>query len=167
MDIVKFDKEKNIIEFNIGSQIIKINCNKLEWNNIIEKFDTILQNKIKVSEEDKLKIEFEKLKNIIKHLNIKNPNEYYSIASQQKLCKEPNITYISLWINWYSFLNIDTSHFIQDKTNWKTFCNKHNIKSFSTYIKKLKKYKQLPNDPCDFYGFKNIEYELGDNEELY
>jgi hypothetical protein len=42
-DIVQFDKEKETISMRLGERDIKIHCNKLEWEQIVNKFDKVLQ----------------------------------------------------------------------------------------------------------------------------
>lgn len=66
-----------------------------------------------------------------------------------------------IWENWYHFLGIDTSGFIQDKDLWKKYCNTRNIKSLSEYKKISLIDTRLPTDPGEFYkGFSNIGHEL-------
>lgn len=79
---------------------------------------------------------------------IKNPNEYFT-----KLC---------VWKSWYDFLGIDTSIFIQDKSEWVEYCEKLNINSLDDYKKQCKKHKCLPYEPEQFYKhFTNLSNELG------
>ena len=48
----------------LRTSIIKIHCNKLDWNNIINKFDNILQEKIKLSTEEHFRSKADILKSI-------------------------------------------------------------------------------------------------------
>lgn len=166
-DIVVFDKEKETISMKLGSREININCNKIDWDEIVGKFDSVLQQKIKISESDKNRIEYEQLKDRIKNKRLINKIEYYKYANDKILELKPEIKYINYWENWYIFLNRDISNLLKTKQEWKKFCSDKKINSFSVYEKKLKKYDCLPDDPCDFYGFKNINNELGDNKEFF
>ena len=74
---------------------------------------------------------------------------------------------LTFWENWYIFLNRDISNLLKTKQEWKKFCFDKKINSYRIYEKKSKKYICLPDDPCDFYGFENINNELGDNEEFF
>ena len=62
MDVIKFDKIKQEIKFKLGTENIKIHCNKLEWMSISKHFEKFLQQKIKISNDDKFKIIVDKLK---------------------------------------------------------------------------------------------------------
>lgn len=166
-DIIVFDKEKEIITMKLGNKEININCNKIDWDEIVGKFDSVLQQKIKINYDDKNKIEYEQLKDKIKNKQLLNKNTYYKYATDNNLELEPYIKYINYWENWYIFLNKDISKLIKTKDEWKKFCFDKQINNYSKYEKKLKKYVCLPDDPCDFYGFKNINNELGDNEEFF
>lgn len=53
LDIVKFDKENNVIDLQIGNNNIKINCSKLQWEDITKEFAAVLNGKIKLSEDEK------------------------------------------------------------------------------------------------------------------
>ena len=166
-EIVVFNKDKEIISMRLGSRIININCNKIDWDSIVDKFKDILGHKLKISESDKNRIEYEQLKDIIKNKGLMNKNEYNKYANNKKLELKPEIKYIDYWDNWYIFLNRDTSNFLKTKQEWRKFCSDKKINSYSDYEKKLKKYNCLPDDPCDFYGFKNINNEFSDNEEFF
>ena len=80
-DIIVFDKEKKMITMKIGSRYINISCNKIDWDEIITKFDSVLRQKIKITNEN--------LDNIIfthsKILNLKINNIQQPIKSYKKL----------------------------------------------------------------------------------
>ena len=82
------------------------------------------------------------------HLNyINNPDTYFILNG--------------VWKNWYHFLNIDTSIFIQNKNEWVQFCKDNNVLSINDYNDLCNKYKQLPRNPKEFYNnFNNILNEL-------
>ena len=80
---------------------------------------------------------------------IENPDKYF---------KENGV-----WTNWYEFLGLDTTKFIQTKKEWIKFCKEKNAKNVDDYKKLCKEYGDiLPQNPSDFYkGFTNIKNELG------
>ena len=158
-DVVKFDKEQETINMKLGTSIIKIHCNKLDWNNIINKFDNILQEKIKLSGEDKDYIDFNELKQNISQLNFINKNQYYEYAIENKLELEPKIKYNNYWINWYDFLGTDISIFPKNKEEWLLCCKKYKIISEEKYMKRYIKYN-LPSMPEELYK----EFGIIDNE---
>ena len=69
-----------------------------------------------------------------------------------------------VWVNWYHFLGIDTSMFIQTKEEWIKFYNEYVIiKEKNMLYKDIARfyYPQLPIYPEDFYPeFTTIENEL-------
>jgi superfamily II DNA or RNA helicase len=159
-EVVRFDKETQTIKMKLGKQMIKIHCNKLEWSNIVEKFDTILQEKIKLSVEDKLLFEFNKLKNKISKFNFIDKNQYFDYASEHNLELEPNIKYVEYWTNWYDFLGTDISIYPKNKLEWKLVCDNYNIHKESKYQRKWNKYN-LPSMPEELYKeFGMINNEL-------
>ena len=158
-DIVQFDKEKEIINMKLGLSIINIHCNKLDWNNIINKFDNILLQKIKLSDEDKDYIDFNQLKQNISQLNFINKQEYYDYASENNLELKPEIKYNKYWINWYNFLGTDITIFPENKKEWLKYCKEYKIIYEKKYMKKYMKYN-LPSMPEELYK----EFGIIDNE---
>ena len=79
---------------------------------------------------------------------IKNPEEYFKLKG--------------VWTNWYDFMGIDTSKFIQDKNDWIKFCKENNVKSLMDYNNLCKLNEiLLPSNPADFYKeFVSISIEL-------
>lgn len=78
---------------------------------------------------------------------IENPDQYFKLKG--------------VWKNWYDFIGIDTTQFIQTKEEWKKICKELEIKSLDSYIDSCKKYSNLPKEPADFYNdFTNITHEL-------
>ena len=131
---------------NLGSRIININCNKIEWNNIVGKFDSILQEKIRLSCDDNFRCKALILKEKFGfHKNTDFVKEYRKISSSDK--KEYNFPdidsddYIKIFSNksWFDFLEIEHefysdmreaknnikkngSKLIDSKKNWKLWC---------------------------------------------
>lgn len=108
-------------------------------------------------------LELIELKDENKILNIKTKDEYIQSEELRDFyIAEPDKYFKIDWNGWYDFLNIDTSHFIQDKQDWIMFCKNINIKSITIYQEKIKEYKELPEYPEEIYkNFNGICHELG------
>jgi hypothetical protein len=115
--------------------------------------------------------EYNYVKSINKELNIQSKDEYSSekikyihhnyIENAEEYFKSNGV-----WHNWYDFLGVDTSKFIQSKEEWIKFCKENNVKSLDNYNDLCDKYECLPNNPTDFYhGFSNILNELNINKK--
>ena len=126
-DIIKFDKEKELISLVLNGNTININMNKLHWDSIVSKFDNILQNKIKLSAGDNM---MDKAKILVEVFGFNNRtdfyNEYKMISDEHK--KEynlPNIDsedYSKLFIgkSWFDFLGLKHNYYnspIEAKNN--------------------------------------------------
>ena len=73
----------------------------------------------------------------------------------------------SYFKNWYDFLGISTSGFIQQLDVWRRECKSRNIANADQYMKLCEKDKRFPNMPDEFYkGFTNIESELHNKNKL-
>jgi predicted helicase len=101
-------------------------------------------------------------------LNIKSKKEYIEkqiihsnfIASPEEYFKSKGV-----WNNWYDFMGVDISKFIQSKQHWINFCKEKNIKSLEDYYMACEEHNILPKEPADFYkDFTNIPSELGFNK---
>jgi superfamily II DNA or RNA helicase len=159
-DIVQFDKEKEIISMRLGNRDIKIHCNKLEWGKLISKFDGILQEKIGISEDEALLLEFNKLKTKVIKKQFTDKEQYYTYAIKKNLDIEPKIKFERLWTGWYNFLGIDTSIYPSTKKEWKKECDKYLIKKESVYRQNWNIYN-LPSMPEELYNnFGQINIEL-------
>ena len=67
-----------------------------------------------------------------------------------------------VWTNWYDFIGLDTSQFIQSKQHWILFCKKYKVSSITDYKNLCDIYLELPKNPSEFYThFTNIHNELG------
>jgi len=94
------------------------------------------------SKEDYVNKQFE-------HINyISQPEEYFKLKG--------------VWTNWYDFMGINTSKFIQNKNDWVNFCKENNVKSLIDYNNLCKLNELLlPANPADFYKeFISISIEL-------
>lgn len=153
-DVIKFDKEQQIINMNIGTNIIKIHCNKLEWNEIITKFDKVLQEKIKLTEEEVFYLYIEKLKELEEFQNPENNfwEEYKKLDHDKlNLPKDIYTEYENIWKTktWYDLL--DYKNIFYDfntcqkvfRTNPKLFAYFENWYLLSN--EKLKKIRKIDN----------------------
>ena len=111
--------------------------------------------------------EFNYVKSINASLNIQSKKEYIErkdshsnfIASPEEYFKSKGV-----WNNWYDFMGVDTTKFIQSKQEWINFCKENNIKSLDNYYVACEEHNVLPKEPADFYkDFTNIPTELGFN----
>nr|QDY52310.1 type III restriction enzyme, res subunit [Mimiviridae sp. ChoanoV1] len=112
--MINFSKNKQEITINLGGQEIKIFLNQLDWNDVIERFDSILQNRIKLSAESNMK---HKGRMLVEHFNFNQRTnfleEYKSIPEEKK--REHNFPdieseeYQSIFCNktWFDFLGIE------------------------------------------------------------
>jgi predicted helicase len=114
--------------------------------------------------------EYHYVKFLNKELNILSKEEYASklIRVKHKYYIENADEYFKnkgVWKNWYDFIGLDMSNFIQTKEEWIKYCKEKNIKSLEEYNKLTNKYNFLPKNPEDFYNeFSNISYELEFNK---
>lgn len=111
--------------------------------------------------------EYNYVRSINSSLNIKSKKDYTQqqeihsnfIASPEEYFKSKGV-----WNNWYDFMGVDTTKFIQSKQEWINFCKKKGIKSLDEYYIYCEEYDILPREPADFYkDFTNIPSELGFN----
>jgi predicted helicase len=147
--------------------------NNYNYNYIFEKNENEL-NKIKIrlkyskalySELSEEQDEYNFIKIINSDLKIKSKSEYINSKNKHSLFIDSPEEYFNsfgIWINWYDFLGVDTSKFIQSKEEWVKFCKEKNIKSIKEYNEKCEQYEELPKNPSDFYksNFSNILDEL-------
>ena len=115
LDIIKFDKVKELVEIKFGDINIRINCNKLNWDEIICKFEPILQHKIQLSEKDMFDIIIIKLKNLNIFNSTTNFWEVYNNMNKT-LIGLPNDLYEKYKSEFdsrtiYDILNIDMSNY--------------------------------------------------------
>lgn len=156
---VKIEKEKIIDyeEYNFEENEDELNKIKLRL-----RYSKALGSKF-TEEED----EYNYIRSINASLRIKSKEEYIEK-------KDIHINFINypeeyfklkgVWNNWYDFIGVNTSKFIQSKEEWINFCKEKNIKSLNDYYNYCEIYDLLPKEPADFYkDFTNIPTELGFN----
>lgn len=165
MDLINFDPDEKIIKLRLDKTIIEINCKKLDWGNIIKNFDSILEKKVNLNPDDKLRAEFEGLKKIALELGKKNNyknlvESWKKLAQKNNLPIEPNKIYCKFWKGWYDFYQIDINKFPKTKRDWLKKCKKINV-SYKNYMNIVNKFDYLPEIPGEIYqDFKNLKIEL-------
>ena len=151
----KFDKENDNIEFKLdNNKEINIDCSKIKWKKIVDKFDTILQNKIKLSAYENFKA---KSKILIEKFNFNKNTDFitaYNAISKEDKTKYnlPDISlpeYLNMFENysWFELLNIkkefySLSELIENHVNkgytektWNKLCEKDNkVPLFPKYV---------------------------------
>ncbi len=107
--------------------------------------------------------EYKKIKNYNKTLNFVSVDSYINTKEiNDQYIENPKEYFGHIWTNWYDFLQVDTSIFIQDKNDWKNFCQNNNVLTVKDYYDLCDIYKQLPREPSQFYiGYTNLGHELG------
>ena len=112
--------------------------------------------------------EYNYVKSINISLKIKSKKEYMEsqdIHNNYINFPEEYFKNKGVWNNWYDFMGVNTSIFIQNKSDWKHFCKEKNIKDLEEYFTACEQYEILPKEPADFYtNFTNIPLELGFNK---
>ena len=108
--------------------------------------------------------EYNYVRSINSSLNIKSKKEYierknnhnHFINSPEEYFKSKGV-----WNNWYDFMGVDTTKFIQSKREWINFCKEKNIKSLDEYFMQCEINDNLPKYPLEIYkDFTNIQNEL-------
>jgi len=121
-----------------------------------------------ISEEQ---LEYNYTKEINKLLNIQDKNDYFKTKIKNKHDNYINdpIRYFgssNVWTNWYDFLSIDTTNFIDKKYKWIKYCQKYNLNNIDEYLKEYPKHNCLMKYPEDYYkNFSNINDELFCNKK--
>ena len=165
-DIVQFNKEEEVINLKLHNLTIPIKCKKLEWKNIVSKFDKVLQNMIKITPEEALLIEYNNLKLKIQKKHFDDKISYLEYANKKNLELEPNKKYYLFWTNWYDFLGTDINIYPKDINIVIELCKKNNIKTKNDYLDKRYIYN-FPAMPEELYkNFSNYELIFGDNIKI-
>jgi predicted helicase len=147
----------------------------IENNNELNKIKLkLLYSKILNSDLSEEQIEYNYMKQLNIELEIKNKIDYvkdyvkeYYIQNDIDYIEDPELYFKQscIWTNWYDFLGVDTTIFIQNKEEWFKFCKPLNIKTVDEYKNLCTKYKQLPINPSELYiNFIDIITELKINK---
>jgi superfamily II DNA or RNA helicase len=172
-DIVQFDKEKETISMRLGNRNIKIHCNKLEWDQIVNKFDKVLQEKIKLSSEDNFSHKAQTLKEVFKFGPETNfIKAYRAISPADKLkFNLPDIEsdeYVKLLNDksWIDFLNIENFHYTLEeliimirKIN-KPINSKKKWKELNKLDPKIPKYPEYYYPNFSYRAFEKIGKQI-------
>ena len=131
-DIVNFDKDNKLIRLRLGNKNIKINCSKLEWKSVINKFDKILMDKIKLSVEDDFKYKAKILK---KKFGFNKDTDF--VREYEKISVKDKLKYNLPDINSEGY-----SKLLDNKT-WSEFLEiKHNYYDYDEFHNKIKYYQK-------------------------
>lgn len=157
MNIIQFDKEKEVITMNLGNKKINIHCNRLPWEKIMSKFEPILQEKIKLSMDDNFRHKGKILKEKFGfHKNTDFVREYKKISQEDK--------------EKYNLPDLEDDEFVDflNKYSWFDFSDiMHNFYSYDEYkhLKKTNKFvERIPKYPQ--YIYKNINLVKNNNISL-
>jgi len=150
MSKITFDKESDQIKFNIGNKTIEINCNKLEWDNIIVKFNKVLKKKCELDKEEELIANYKLDVDKNKQLGIKTKEQYQELIGKYDLTIDPEKFFVTIWKNWYDYLGINTSIFPKNYAEWKLKCVENKIYNETDYYKLCDKYN-LPRMIRELY----------------
>ena len=167
MDLIEFEPDEKKIKLKLDKTKIEINCKRLDWANIVKNFEPILEKKVGLSENEKLRAEFEGLKKIAfklgKKINSKNLIlSWKKYAEKKELELNPEIKYKSIWKGWYDFYQIDISKYPKTKTDWSKKCKKYNLYN-DNYHNRVIEFEDIPELPNEIYNnFTNIKIELED-----
>ncbi len=108
--------------------------------------------------------EYQYVKSINRELKVSSIEDYYNKKDiHEHYIEEPEKYFRNngVWRNWYDFMGINTSIFIQNKEDWIKFCKEKNIINLETYYENCKIYEKLPLYPELFYkDFTNIKSML-------
>lgn len=166
LSVIKKEKKNDIKKEEMKSYyqdyIFEENMSELNKIKLRLRYSKALSSKF-TEEQD----EYNYVRSINSSLNIKSKKDYIQqqeihsnfIASPEEYFKSKGV-----WNNWYDFMGVDTTKFIQSKQEWINFCKKKGIKSLDEYYIYCEEYDILPREPADFYkDFTNIPSELGFN----
>ena len=97
-------------------------------------------------------------------LNIQSIEEYINSKDHRSsesfmLDPEKYFREKGLWVNWYDFLKIDTTHLIKSLRELKEFCKSKNINEHN-YHDEIKKYPQIPKMPGELINNFTSFYDL-------
>jgi len=171
LNLVEFDKDNKLIKLKFNKQQIVINCNKLEWGKIIEKFEPILQDKIKLSVDDNFRHKAMILKSKFNfNINTDFVTEYNNINSDDKMIYNlPDINndeYAQLLNNksWVEFLELEHNFYSLDELikNVKTMKITVNNKSWHKLNNMDNRIPLYPE-----YYYKSFSYRLFKNDNNY
>lgn len=146
----------NSIKNNISDKTISKYVSLEEDNKILNKIKLELYKGKCFCKDLTLQKEFELYHKIILDNKFKCVNDY--LESDVKY-KNPDIYFNGVWTDWFEFLGINTSKWIDNLIEWKRYCKLKGITDAKSYYKNLD--DKLPPEPEYFYSnFKGINKEL-------
>lgn len=144
---------------------ITLNDNPIELNKIkirLRHSTSLMSNNI-------WKDQYEYLQILNKQNNIMSKQDYLNMKDKYDFYIDEPEKYFNakiLWTNWYDFICVDTSVFIQTKDEWKEYCKSLNICTLDDYKKMCLEHDCLPIDPSNFYlDFTSVINELNSNKQ--
>jgi superfamily II DNA or RNA helicase len=166
MDIVKFDKELKVINMKLGNRNIQIHCNKLEWEDIIVKFENILEKKMNITPEEAFNLYINKIKMLEPFKNPENNfwAEYEKLDHDElRLPKDIYEPFKNIWETktWYDLLGFKNMYY-DFITCQKVFRTNSKLIIYSDKWYKLSKNKinklreidnKIPPNCNEFYKF--------------
>ena len=161
-DVVKFDKENKIVNINIHNTVIPINCKKLDWDNVVSKFQTLLEKKVNLTPEEAFEMHINKIRELESFKNVENDFwEEYKKLNHDELGIPEDIYegYKMIWENktWYDVLGYNNIYINLDEFR-KRFHKKYPaIKKInkSIYLKLSKEFN-LPKYPMEYYRINKV-----------
>jgi superfamily II DNA or RNA helicase len=152
----KTDEERRIC---YDDYVFEENSNELNKLKLRLRYSKALGSKF-TEEQD----EYNYVRSINLRLNIQSKQEYTD--KKVKHCNfidfpEEYFKSKGVWNNWYDFMGVDISKFIQSKQEWILFCKEKSIQTLIDYNIYCKNNDVLPKEPAEFYkDFTNIQSEL-------
>ena len=154
----------------IGNKNIQIHCNKLEWDEIIGKFENVLEKKMNITPEEAFKLHIDKIKELEPFMNPENDfwKEYDKLDHDNlRLPKDIYEPYKDIWetITWYDLLGFKYYNYEE----FKNYILTKKITSNKQLHKKLRKHKccYFPYYPEECYRLNGWDnwHSIG-NEEI-
>ena len=157
-------KNKNSVHQNISTFINYFHFEENE-NELLKLILRLRYSKTLGSKFTEEQDEFNYIKQLNKEININSKENYVEKYLEHKMYIPQPEEYFykkGVWTNWYDFIGVDTSQFIQSKQHWILFCKKYKVSSITDYKNLCDIYLELPKNPSEFYThFTNIHNELG------
>jgi hypothetical protein len=165
MDLIEFEPDKKKIKLKLNKVKIEINCKKMDWGNIVKKFEPLLEKKVGLNDDEKIKTQFEGLKKISIRLGKKIKwcnliDEWKKLALSKELEINPEIKFKKIWKGWYDFYQIDKNKFPKTKSDWIKKCKEYDL-NYDNYKNKVIEFDDIPEIPDEIYqDFTNLKSEL-------
>lgn len=95
-----------------------------------------------------------------------NNTQFKTIESYNGKIKNPDDYFYGIEFNWFDFLNIDTTNWL-DYDEWIKYINDNKISSVEMYYEHCENNNTLPYDASEYYGLKNLINMLYENIDEY